>query len=512
MAHLPAWSPKLSILALAGLLIAAPGPAALPPDPGPEALAEIFSREFSSPILEVQPSLEVPPKAARRDLERFFALHSDRWEVLWDTRSVRPHLLQGPGVPLLPGRGNGLTREDLSLSARGPIRLEQMEKLLRAFLADNPELFRVEQGELELDRGSSYLVSPEEQIWLIEFRQVHGGNPVEGARVFFRINQGNIVQLGTERVADVQIDGTPKVSRAEAFEAALEAAGVSPAEVSEVPERGALRIHPTLTPGKTPAQLYKGLRGQGYKHVLAWEVIFRRAGEATTYRALVDAQTGAVLRLNDANAHARVTGGVYPRSHLDPEEVRGMPFVEVQTVSGPRLTNPDGSYSYPGGRVTSSLTGHYVRILDSCGARLLENSTTGDLAFGSSGGTNCTTSGVGGAGNTHAARTAYYHLTHIKWKAHSYFPSSSWLNGVLTVNVNLNGTCDAFWDGSTLSFYRSSGSGGCANTGEIASIMFHEWGHGMDQKIGGLAADQGLERSGWRYLCLPGDEASLFRS
>lgn len=511
MAHLRAWSPELSTLVLAGLLAAAPGAATPAPGPAEEALAAIFSREIASPALEVQPSLEAPQKVAGRDLGRFFALHSDRWEVLWDTRSDRPHLLQGPGVPLLPGRGNSLTREDLSLPARGPISLEDIEKLLRAFLEDYPELFRVEPEELELDRNASYLVSPKEQIWLIEFRQIHGGVPVEGAKVFFRINQGNIVQLGTERVADVQIDVTPKISRAEAFAAALDAAEVSPAEVSEVPERGALRIHPTLTPRETPAQLYKGLRGRGYQHVLAWEVAFRRTGEATTYQALVDAQTGAVLRLGDANAHARVTGGIYPRSPLEPEEVRGMPLVAVQTVAGSRVTDADGFYSYPGGQVTSSLTGSLVRIVDNCGSRLLADSTTGDLAFGTSGGTNCTTPGIGGAGNTHATRTAYYHLTHAKLKALGYFPSNAWLNGLLTVNVNINQTCNAFWNGSTLNFYRSGG--GCTNTGEIASIMVHEWGHGMDQNLGGLAPEQASnEAAGDTYAFLQTKDSCIGRN
>ena len=34
-----------------------------------------------------------------------------------------------------------------------------------------------------------------------------------------------------------------------------------------------------------------------------------------------------------------------------------------------------------------------------------------------------------------------------------------------------------------LNFYRSGG--GCANTGEIASVFLHEWGHGLDDKDGG---------------------------
>src|SRR5207247_872667 len=49
----------------------------------------------------------------------------------------------------------------------------------------------------------------------------------------------------------------------------------------------------------------------------------------------------------------------------------------------------------------------------------------------------------------------------------------------LTANMNVNNTCNAFWNGSTVNFFRDSGSA-CRNTGEIAAIFDHEWGHGLD--------------------------------
>ncbi|MCP4665759.1 MAG: endopeptidase, partial [Deltaproteobacteria bacterium] len=57
-------------------------------------------------------------------------------------------------------------------------------------------------------------------------------------------------------------------------------------------------------------------------------------------------------------------------------------------------------------------------------------------------------------------------------------PSNSWLQARLTSNMNINNTCNAYWNG-TVNFYRSGG--GCSNTGEIAGVFDHEWGHGLDQ-------------------------------
>ena len=72
--------------------------------------------------------------------------------------------------------------------------------------------------------------------------------------------------------------------------------------------------------------------------------------------------------------------------------------------------------------------------------------------------------------------------------ARGYLPNNTWLTGssVLVANVNINQTCNAFWNGSSVNFYRSGG--GCSNTGEIAAVFLHEWGHGLDTNTGGAAS------------------------
>ena len=102
-----------------------------------------------------------------------------------------------------------------------------------------------------------------------------------------------------------------------------------------------------------------------------------------------------------------------------------------------------------------------------------------------------TTPGVGGAGNTHSSRTGFYELNKMKEIARSRLPNNTWLQGRLTANMNINNSCNAFWNGSTINFYRSGG--GCGNTGENAAIFDHEWGHGMDANDvnGGIASPSG---------------------
>ena len=84
----------------------------------------------------------------------------------------------------------------------------------------------------------------------------------------------------------------------------------------------------------------------------------------------------------------------------------------------------------------------------------------------------------GGPGNTAASRSAFYELNKLAEQARGWLPGNTWLRSRLVANVNILQTCNAFWNGTTVNFFRSGA--GCGNTGEIAAIFDHEWGHGLD--------------------------------
>src|SRR6185503_15367956 len=52
-----------------------------------------------------------------------------------------------------------------------------------------------------------------------------------------------------------------------------------------------------------------------------------------------------------------------------------------------------------------------------------------------------------------------------------------YLDSTIATIVNINNSCNAVYTGA-VNFYRSSAA--CNNTGEIADVMQHEWGHGLD--------------------------------
>ncbi|MEE8524560.1 MAG: hypothetical protein V3T72_11565, partial [Thermoanaerobaculia bacterium] len=171
-------------------------------------------------------------------------------------------------------------------------------------------------------------------------------------------------------------------------------------------------------------------------------------------------------------------GGDNPVPCSDPRCTEGsFQCTEGGDVSGTLFTDAGGNLlTCVDGTITSTLSGQFMAMNDNCGAISL--SSTGDIDFGTSGGIDCTTPGFGGAGNTHSSRSGFYEMNRYKEMARGQLPGNAWLSEQLTANMNINDTCNAFWNGSTVNFYRSGG--GCNNTGEIAGVFVHEQGHGMD--------------------------------
>ncbi|MBN1295289.1 hypothetical protein JXA80_00825 [bacterium] len=437
--------------------------------------------------IQVTPSVEnffhfdgTRPAIAGYDqfLNRFGA----QWDIQYDRRNNRPDIISGQGIPMIPGAGNELTMKDVLLDGRSiqSIDASIMIDLTRQFIIDQNDLLRLDLSQLEPDLDNTLTFGSNNRIWLVHFKQVYAGIEVKFADVFFRYNAGNLTQFGAHRYVDIPdgLSAIPEVKGEDALTISVnhaETECTGELDVFESPELFWVPVFSDADGVKKPGEIYDGPAGEGYGLRLAWELKFRLLPNAETWYSVVDAQTGEILSFRDSNMYESVFGGVYPVTNLDPEVLLPFPFV---TTSAGNSTS--GGQFNSAGSTSADLNGQYVRISDSCGAISL--SSTSDLDFGSSGGQDCTTPGFGGAGNTHASRSCFYHLSQIKFKAMGYLPTNTWLQGKVRSNLNINNTCNAYWDGSSVNFYRSGG--GCSNTGEIASVFLHEWGHGLDYNTG----------------------------
>jgi len=445
----------------------------------------------------VGPTLEmhfaaVGARPGLRGWDRFVRRNGPRWDLMLDLRSGRPNLVQGQGVPWHPGPGNDLSWKDVARfggdEADGP-RLDLLEARALAFLKKHRDLMRVDLGDLVLDPERSGFPGRLGGFGTVEFLHAPGGVPVEGARVFFRVGSGNLVQFGANLVSEVRTSTEPALPVEQALAAVLDHHG---GEGPDLLEPAALLLVP-YDPAGMPGEAWTGTPGEGYGHWLVWRLALRFPGEAETWEALVDAHTGDLRRFVDLNRFGTVSGGVYPVSNADAEAVLHLPYPHVEN-NGPLDGNAGGGYPYTGGTAATSLAGTFIDTRSACGPISLSSSTDpGDLDLGAGPGTDCSTPGFGGAGNTHAARSAFFHLNAIKEIARGYLPGYTWLSRNLISRVDRSTvcgwTCNACWDGSRVNFATSIGS--CSNTGELAAVMAHEFGHGLDQNVGGTSPELG---------------------
>jgi trimeric autotransporter adhesin len=132
-------SQHLTVLTLAAALGIVPSLASAIEPANDDGL--IFNQGFAAPELDVQASVVTLDAGSRSAagldaMQGFFARNSADWEIRWDQRSNLPNLVQGVGVPILPGRGNRLTNADLGVT--GDIQLGNVEGQVRRFMALYP--------------------------------------------------------------------------------------------------------------------------------------------------------------------------------------------------------------------------------------------------------------------------------------------------------------------------------------------------------------------------------------
>ena len=451
----------------------------------PEKLPNVAAKAFRHADLDIAAVREqvsdlpsVAGEAARGQLNR---LGAKVGSAQLDKRSGRPVTLLPEGIALVPGRGNSLSWGELGLmtgnaEARDRVAGDALIGYLEAHQAD----LGIDMAELAPNvRYASHGDGDLYQFYLP--RQI-GGIPVEGSFISATIGQGNLTLMTVNRWGDVR----PTVSRLSADDA-IDAVRnyLAPLNVTGEWAKHELRYVP-MANGRGASDV---VRGNGYRYELAWVVHVEVAGDQGSWQLYVD-QRGNVIKNEDMNAYAEAKGGVLPVTNdgIDPDGVEQpgwpMPFMDV----GSTTTDTGGNYGLTGSQ-TATFFGPYVNMADNCGTDSLTQS--GGIDWGTSGGTDCTTPGFGGAGNTHASRSGFYEINRTKEWARAWLPSNTWLMARLTSNMNINNTCNAFWNGSTINFYRSGG--GCANTGEIAAVFVHEWGHGMDANdvVGGIASPSG---------------------
>ncbi len=400
----------------------------------------------------------------------FLSSHPGDWRFDVDRKTGRALKVQGSGVPIFPGRGNSLGPDpSLDLDSDGLSIAKRLEPRVRAFLLENSGLVLPARGSIELDEARSLTRGRGRHVTL-RFRWRIDGVPVEDAAVYVRINSGNVVQFGAHLVGESVVDTVPRISANAALARLLEATGDG--ELARFEAEPARVIVPMAVEDRIV-------------HRLAWRFRYSVPGSVETWEARVDAHTGEIFELYDANHYARAVGGLFARTPFNENEiVVPLPLLELSIDGSPLTSGIDGAFPWSGGQIESGLGGRYFDTeCSGCGspAQPIARSSigTGRLDFG--------LGGIDEQGNgisTRADRNSFYHLNQARRLALKWLPGLPWLATESFASVvNLPLTCNAVYTGSSVRFYRSGN--GCNNTGEIADVVYHEWGHGLDIETAG---------------------------
>ncbi|MDG1478006.1 MAG: hypothetical protein P8R54_00375 [Myxococcota bacterium] len=204
-------------------------------------------------------------------------------------------------------------------------------------------------------------------------------------------------------------------------------------------------------------------QGSGIAYRLCWEVRSTTAVPVGQWVTFVDAQTGALLNIHN---EVRFLSGDLYAAH-DTRTVNG--DMSTSPLGGVFLDAADGS-SEVAEDGTWALEGEVIASLTSDGVRVRDSNVTATLSLVD--GENTWVAGD----TTQAEIDTYVFLHQVRDWAEAYAPqvNNSWSR--ITSNVNLDSSCNAYFDGE-VNFY-TAGSG-CNNTARIADVNYHEWGHGF---------------------------------
>jgi Zn-dependent metalloprotease len=372
----------------------------------------------------------------------FRGLHGD-WRALWNERTATPHRALGPALAL-----PGAPRDSAALD-RG----------LRAFVAAHPGLFGPQPAlrTLRLRRAG--------RVWYASYRREVQGVPVLFEDWEFRVSEaGKLMAFGADAHAfAADLRAAPPVDAGAARDAASRALGLPPggAEGGET-----LWWLPDPRPG-------------GLGHRLVREVRARTSEPPGSWVVLVDAQTGAVAWRHDRVRHD-VSGTVTGLVHLvlPTDTPASRPFARQHVDVGGTATTTDaqGAYSAPAtGSVTvaAEIRGPFCDV---------NRADAADAAFGASVTAPATVDVAWDDASSHAAeRDAYYHvlLAHAHYKALD--PGFTANDYAMPCAVNIAQTCNAFWDGTGINFFQAGN--GCPNTATMPDVVYHEYGHGLNDNL-----------------------------
>ncbi len=355
------------------------------------------------------------------------------WEARFDERRRIPLRMWGRGIDL------------------GPLGSEQdVIDALATFQAEHADLL----GTTFAEGTWSATYDASRDAWYADFHQTHKDAPIRLGGVTYRILQGKLVMVGSTAHLPTEAQGTFRKTHEQAVAIARQwnLTGMGEAEVE--------RVHYAWMPledGKRP-----------YMRPAAVVRFTQPEGVPAQWTFWVDADSGQVLGYDNSVRFLEGTLSAEARHRDGGTRTDPLPFVWAANNLDGGYSDTDGHLDIEGNTAEISLLGRYAELTDLLGDATpvidgLPTTLTADDFQGRT-----------------SALTTWQAIHRVRDVMSAFHPTLSWLevdrSEPVQITVNVNDSCNAWFDG-TLNFLRSDDT--CRNTGTMADVAYHEWGHGF---------------------------------
>jgi hypothetical protein len=412
------------------LLLAADAFAVRPPETSTLGFSTVPVNRIQTQRADVQAAL-----AGQPGWIAFTEGEGDGWTARFDEITRTPRRMMGPGIDL------------------GPLRTEaEVGDAVMAFVDRHAELLGLADSVPVL---KSVHPMESQDAWYVDVIPTVDGLEIWHAVVTFRIKFDKLVMVGSEAWPNVPVTGARRQS-----------------------ERAAHRAHVLQGPAPdgrhedmTASQmLLPVVRGGKPELRRVWRTTSTTAEPVGQWEAFVDAATGDILHLTN---HVRFLSGHVDAEHDvrlgdGPLELSPLRFARLTSAEGDvTFVEEDGSWSFPDGNtgpVQLALNGERSRIRDQNG------SSNTEIGEGD------TVVAAADFDGSDAGLTTFVNLHIVQDWARDLAPEVAWSDEKVDAFVNIDDSCNAFFDGN-VNFFQESRE--CRNTGRLADVIFHEWGHGF---------------------------------
>ncbi len=375
----------------------------------------------------VQAQLQASPA-----FREFLATDGAGWQVRFDEATGTPRTLWGGGIAVT--------------GATGPA----VGAGVAAVLTRHAVLFGLSGSDLVL-RTTSYDAASD--TWFLAFDALREGLRTYRSGITARVVHGQLILLQVATSPRAQVVGSFHFDAAEAIDRAIRGGPAPQATHTEVTAEPMLLERSSLS-GRTLERTFL--------------VRTRTADPPGIWITFVDGATGALRSVhNEVRFITGTVEGLHHERTLDgsPLVVSPLPLLVVDGDVDSDTTDSFGSYDVTaGGQYSGDLHGEYVDIDNDAGNDAVIADNQPDLFWTD-------------ADATQAEIDSYVFMNQVKLWGERVNPANQWVIAPFESIVNIDSTCNAYWDGYSTNFYRSGD--GCNNTGQIADVNYHEWGHGF---------------------------------